>query len=457
MSVMDGQTAYGMATEEEQTKAKDYGNGLTRRDEMMAKEHKKQRSYFKEATATIDISGVQNGGAEDIIRAIKGKIGVEKILAVRPKTNKQYEVTFETEEDCDVLLNGLEIKGQSCDVKKLQDREYVVSFMHLPVYLDDEAIMIKLKGWGVTPTSGIRRRFYPGTEIEDGTRFLKVKFPKEVASLPYSSKFETAEGLQFFRIMHSRQVKTCRLCISPEHILKDCPEFKCFKCDEQGHFARDCTAAKCPECGKPLNNCDCWIHGDEEERPQMDGQVHDDATTVKKMVKKMEKIQQEFIENVQHQRKEHQSHQDGEGERMEDTTERDEQEITEETEICEKEGSNEMEKLDMEQQTARKEIESVENQQWRHQSNQDGEKVEMEEDTTEREKQEISDNEGNNEMEKLDMEQRTLRKGREKSGMTARRMSMKVKPNLNVIRKKKVTELDKRKLGMVQELEHEED
>lgn len=204
---------------------------------------------------------------------------MEKILAVRPKTNKQYEVTFETEEDCDELLNGLQIKGKTCDVKKLQDREYVVSFMHLPVYLEDEAIIAKLEGWGVTPTTEIRRRFYPGTEIEDGTRFLKVKFPKEVASLPYSFKFETAEGLQYFRIIHSRQVKTCRLCISPEHILKDCPEFKCFKCNEQGHFARDCTAIECPECGKPLNKCECWTEGDEEEteeRQQMDGQVRDE-------------------------------------------------------------------------------------------------------------------------------------------------------------------------------------
>ncbi len=58
---------------------------------------------------------------------------------------------------------------------------------------------------------------YPGTDIADGTRYLRVKFPKEVVSLPYSTKFDTEEGMQHFRIMHDRQVKTCRLCMNPGH------------------------------------------------------------------------------------------------------------------------------------------------------------------------------------------------------------------------------------------------
>ncbi len=56
--------------------------------------------------------------------------------------------------------------------------------------------------------------------MEDGTRFVKSRFPEEVVSLPYSTRLETAEGLQYFRVMHSHQIKTCRLCMSPEHVLK---------------------------------------------------------------------------------------------------------------------------------------------------------------------------------------------------------------------------------------------
>ncbi|KAL0147150.1 hypothetical protein M9458_057674 [Cirrhinus mrigala] len=45
--------------------------------------------------------------------------------------------------------------------------------MHLPVYLDDKEILEKLEGWGVDPITKVKRRRYPGTDIEDGTRFLK--------------------------------------------------------------------------------------------------------------------------------------------------------------------------------------------------------------------------------------------------------------------------------------------
>ena len=38
---------------------------------------------------------------------------------------------------------------------------------------------------------------WPGTNIADGTRFLKVQFNDSVQSLPYSAKFKTALGMEF--------------------------------------------------------------------------------------------------------------------------------------------------------------------------------------------------------------------------------------------------------------------
>ncbi len=49
------------------------------------------------------------------------------------------------------MTNGLIIKGVNCEVKNLQIRDYVVSFMHLPTYLDDNNILGKLEGWEVNP------------------------------------------------------------------------------------------------------------------------------------------------------------------------------------------------------------------------------------------------------------------------------------------------------------------
>ncbi|KAG1934527.1 hypothetical protein F2P79_019768 [Pimephales promelas] len=234
------------------------------------------RKYLKEATIILNVENVNEVRAADIIKAVVDKCGHGKILALRPRQGKEYELTMENEETCEELMDGLNIKGVNCEIKRLQNRDYVVSFMHLPVYLEDREIIEKLEGWGVDPISKIKRRCYPGTEIEDGTRFLKVRFPKEVASLPYSTRLETAEGQQYFRVMHSHQVKTCRLCMSPDHLLKECPDFKCHKCGERGHFARDCNAARCPECQKILKKCVCM--GEEEEggrEHQVDGQVHE--------------------------------------------------------------------------------------------------------------------------------------------------------------------------------------
>lgn len=240
----------------------------------MNKEVRKERIYLKEATVTVDLGNVKDARAADIIKAVIELIGDGRILAVRPKQAREYEVTLEHEEDTERLTDGLNINGINCEVKRLQNRDYVVSFMHLPVYLADEQILNKLEGWGVSPILKLKRRFYPGTSIEDGTRYVKTRFPKEVASLPYSTKIETAEGPQYFRVMHSHQVKTCRLCMSPDHVVKDCPEFKCFKCEERGHFARNCNAVKCPDCNWVLSKCECWMEGEEEEQ-QVGRRVHE--------------------------------------------------------------------------------------------------------------------------------------------------------------------------------------
>lgn len=255
------------------------------------------RKYLKEATVIINVEDVQEVRAEDIIKAVIEKCGHGKILALRPRQGKEYELTMETEELCEQLTDKLMINGVNCEIKKLHNRDFVVSFMHLPVYLEDKEILEKLDTWGVCPISKIKRRFYPGTDIEDGTRFLKVRFPKEVASLPYSTKMETAEGTQYFRVMHSHQVKTCRLCMSPEHMLKDCPEFKCYKCEERGHFARHCITVRCPECKNFLNKCECWMEGEEGGGEDQDRQVHEENNKREEDNEAIERTMEEEMNN----------------------------------------------------------------------------------------------------------------------------------------------------------------
>jgi len=130
----------------------------------------KNVDFLKEATLVLDLTGNKDIKVEDIIKGILEKVGVDNLLAVRPRRDMEYELTLRSVEVCDGLMDGLEISGQYCEVRRLERREYIVSFLHLPAYLHDKTIEDKLKSWGVTPMTKVRRRLYPGTNIADGTR-----------------------------------------------------------------------------------------------------------------------------------------------------------------------------------------------------------------------------------------------------------------------------------------------
>lgn len=75
-----------------------------------------KRVYKKEATITVDLRDEKEVRALDIIKAVTEKIGEGKILAVRPKQINEYEFSLEQEEDTEILMNGLDIKGMSFEV-----------------------------------------------------------------------------------------------------------------------------------------------------------------------------------------------------------------------------------------------------------------------------------------------------------------------------------------------------
>ncbi|CAL8357501.1 unnamed protein product [Gadus morhua 'NCC'] len=56
------------------------------------------------------------------------------------------------------------------------------------------------------------------------------------------------------------KVRVCRLCIKPGHIFRECPDFKCFRCQKTGHNARECeernAAAREEERGEQMEDKD---------------------------------------------------------------------------------------------------------------------------------------------------------------------------------------------------------
>lgn len=195
--------------------------------------------YGKELTVEVEVEGTDGVSMMEVLKEVKRKCG--DVMGCRVRGERIYEITMKDEQGKTKLMDGVRVKGALVLARDIISKDMVVSFINLPVYLDDEDILSRLEEWGVRPMSAIKRRKWPGTEIADGTRFLKVRFNKEVCSLPYSTKFVTLRGAEYFRVIHDRQVRVCRLCIKPGHIFRECPEFKCFRCLKTGHYARECV------------------------------------------------------------------------------------------------------------------------------------------------------------------------------------------------------------------------
>jgi hypothetical protein len=54
----------------------------------------------------------------------------------------------------------------------------------LPSYIEDEDIISKLQAKGIKLVSPVYRRAIPGTQVADGTRFVKCVFPPGFVALP---------------------------------------------------------------------------------------------------------------------------------------------------------------------------------------------------------------------------------------------------------------------------------
>ena len=156
----------------------DYGKKNQRGEEAGEKENK----YDKELTVSVELIGEDPITVMEFMTVTKEVCG--ELMACRKTGLKKYKLTMGHLSGKNKLMDGFKIRAVSIIAKELTSDETVVSFLELPAYTTDNDVILKLQGWGVSAASPIKRRMWPGTNIADGTRFLKVKFNDLVRSLP---------------------------------------------------------------------------------------------------------------------------------------------------------------------------------------------------------------------------------------------------------------------------------
>lgn len=224
------------------------------------------RIFDKNCTVLLNVGDNNKVTALSVINNVESVYGKGMVYACVPKAGDCYEVTLANKDTSDKLTTGVRIDSKSYDCSLLHSDITVVSFMHLPAYIRDVDIAKQLTDLDIELKGKIKRRYHKGTRCADGTRFVKVKFPEKVKSLNYLMKFNTVYGPQMYRVIHNNQTKVCSCCYSDTHLIKDCPEFTCYRCGVQGHMKRQCEASRCEFCHRYPAKCICEDETYSEDR-----------------------------------------------------------------------------------------------------------------------------------------------------------------------------------------------
>lgn len=235
-----------------------------------------RNSYTRDSTIRIEGLQIKKGEAIKVIEETEAITGLNTVLAVVDNVDSgTCDVTLDSKENAVKLLHGIEINDVEYNVSLIFSDTTVVSFMKLPSYIEDEDIISKLQAKGIKLVSPVYRRAIPGTQVADGTRFVKCVFPPGFVALPWTIGFKQGSTTKYYRVVHNNQTKVCSLCMSAEHVQRQCPHFICNRCGEQGHTKRRCHTKECIRCKEFPLNCRC-CENDESDETSYDGRCHYD-------------------------------------------------------------------------------------------------------------------------------------------------------------------------------------
>ena len=182
---------------------------------------------------------------DDVLKSIIEDVGDNTIVGC-VKTSGYWTITMKNSADAELIQDtGLEIKGEQCEVWGVEKSILTVSLFGVPCYISDSELTNKLEEYGCVIKAKWTRKYYenyPG--VENGTRFARVQLPNKAKSLPYV----IVVAGEHLKLKHNRQSKVCNICLSDDHVMRQCPEYVCRECEGHGHPESRCPKVKCFRC-----------------------------------------------------------------------------------------------------------------------------------------------------------------------------------------------------------------
>ena len=241
---------------------------------------------LKEHTVSVDVGDNKRIKAADVIASIEKEVGEGMVEACVPKSGNFFEITLKQTDAVELLVDtGFKVESKSFKPKQIFSEQKVVSFFNVSHYVADSEITDKLVNLGLEVKSSMKRNVHPGTQVENGTRYVVVKFNNEIKSLPYTMKLPTGvNSFEYIRVTHDNQRKVCTKCFETDHVFSKCPENRCFKCLRLGHLARFCNTPPCSKCNLHVTRCKCpsWPDDTHESQNNDDNEEIDTDENVEK-------------------------------------------------------------------------------------------------------------------------------------------------------------------------------
>lgn len=95
-----------------------------------------REKYSKELTVEVEVAGAASISMMDLLRGVKKECG--EVVGCRVRGERTYELTMKDEVAKKKLMDGVRVKGAIVHARDTVNNEMVVSFINLPVYLEDE-------------------------------------------------------------------------------------------------------------------------------------------------------------------------------------------------------------------------------------------------------------------------------------------------------------------------------